>query len=333
MIFVGETDDDARELAFHLPDENDPLTGIEGHVHSTGEVLVRLPGSAAYVNADVTRVAEKGYGDYALKLTDAQVAEKGKIYIRVAVAGAQPWTGYEDIVSRSDFVGGAAIIPSTTRTFTLEDLREMLLRRAGVEESDDLTPEVLNDFINGALAELWDILKAKADERLLTSTTLSVTAGVANVAMPAGFYTMRKLEIVDTAMPSGYRQLRQISLDATHRFSQVVSKRYRYWLNAYNITLVPTPTADESLRLWYIPVAPYLDDDADTIDGWNGYEELVTALGFKRILARQDLSTADIERECARLADRVAAASDGRDAEPFYLVDQRPDFFDDEVID
>lgn len=331
MIFVDETDDDARELAFHLPDENDPLTGVTGHSFSTGEVLVRLPGAVAFVNADVTRVSEKGYGSYALKLTDAQVAEKGKIYIRVSVTGAQPWTGYEDIVSRSDFVAGAVSMPATTRTFTLEDLREMSLRRAGVEESDDLSEEVLNDYINGAIAELWDILKAKADERLLTSTTLSVTANVANVELPAGFYTMRKLEIVDASAPSGYRQLRQISLDATHRFSQVVSKRYRYWLNAYNITLVPTPTDSESLRLWYIPVAPYLDDDADTIDGWNGYEELIVALVFKRILARQDLSTADVERECARLADRIASASDGRDVEPFYLVDPQPGFYDDEV--
>jgi len=330
MIFLDETVDAQREVPFHLPDSTDPLTGVIGHTFATGEVLIRIPG-AGYVNADVSRVVEKGYGDYALQLTDAQVATAGKVYIRVSVTGAQPWTSFEDIISRSDFVSGGVVTPATQRTFTLADLRDMALRRAGVEESGDLTAAVLNDFINGALAELWDILKAKADERLLTSTTLSVTSGNANASLPAGFYTLRKLEIVDTGVSSGYRQLRSISLDATHRYGTVVSKRYRYWLNAYNITLVPTPNAAETLRLWYVPVAPYLVDDTDSIDGWNGYEELVTALVFKRILARQDLSTSDVERECARLADRIAAASDGRDAEPFYLNDPQPDFYDDEV--
>lgn len=331
MIFVDESVDAQREIPFHLPDSNDPLTGITGHTFATGEVLVRLPGGV-YANADISRVVEKGYGDYALQLTDAQVATAGKVYLRASVSGAQPWTSFEDIISRSDFVSSPSVVtPVTQRTFTLADLRTMALRRAGVEESDDLTSAVLDDFINSALAELWDILKAKADERLLTSTTLAVTSGTANVSLPAGFYTMRKLEIVDTSVPSGYRRLRQTTLDASHRSSSTVSKRYRYWLNAYNITLVPTPTANETLRLWYVPVAPYLDDDTDAIDGWNGYEELVVELVFKRILARQDLATGDVERECLRLADRIAAASDGRDVEPFYLNDPSPDFFDDEV--
>lgn len=329
MIFLDETVDAEREIPFHLPDETNPLVGVTGHVFASGEVLIRLPGGA-YANADVSRVVEKGYGDYALQLTDAQVTTAGKIYIRVSVTGAQPWSSWEDIVDRNNFVSSPVVTtPVTQRTFSLADLRAMALRRAGVEQSADLTPTVLNDYINGALAELWDILKAKADERLLTSTTLSVTSGNPNVALPAGFYTMRKLEIVDASAPSGYRRLRQTTLDATHRYGSVVSKKYRYWLNAYNITLVPTPTANESLRLWYVPVAPYLDDDADTIDGWNGYEELITALVFKRILQRQDLSTADVERECARLADRIAAASDGRDVEPFYLVDRSPEDDDD----
>lgn len=101
-ISVGEAVDARRELPFHLPDAVDPLQPFEGgaHVFAAGEVKIRLPGGA-YANADVTRVIAKGHGDYALVLTDLQVAARGKVFLAVIVEGAQPWTAYYDIVPAS----------------------------------------------------------------------------------------------------------------------------------------------------------------------------------------------------------------------------------------
>lgn len=332
MIFLGETDDNARQVAFHLPDVNDPLTGITGHTFVTGEVRISLPGGT-YADADVSRVIELGYGDYALKLTDAQVATAGKVFLRVNVTGAQPWTSAEDIINRAA-LGGATgtATPASNRAWTLAALRKAVLRRAGIKETGtaDLTAAILNEFVNEAIAELWDLLKRKADDRLVTSTTLSVTAGVATVALPATFYVLRKLEIVDGSAPSGYRQLRSVALDAKHRYSTITGKDYRYWQNAYNIELVPAPTTAETLRLYYIPVAPVLVDDNDAMDGYNGYEELVIQLAYRRVLVRQELSPTPANEEIDRLQGRIKEASDGRDAEPFYLDPRGARLFDDD---
>jgi hypothetical protein len=326
MIFLGETDDEARKVAFHLPDANDPLTPITGHAFVAGEVRIRIPGGA-YVDADPTRIVEEGYGDYALKLTDAQVAVAGKVFIRVNVTGAQPWTSAEDIINRQALSGSTgSFTPAGARSWTLAQLRRGILRRAGIKEAGtaDLTKSILNEFVNEAIAELHDLLLTKADDRLVTKMTLNVTANTESQDLPSSFYQLRKVEIVDGSAPSGYRQLHPVALDAKHLYSQVTSRRYRYYPHGYQLDLVPMQVQAETLRIYYIPVAAVLVDDNDAIDGWNGYEELIIQLGYRRVLVRQDLSPTPAETEIARLVGRISQAADGRDAEPFYLDPRGP---------
>ncbi len=219
------------------------------------------------------------------------------------------------------------------RTVTLAELRQNILDYGGVSRTAAWTSSVLNVFVNDAIAELHGMIKKKRDDRLVTSTTLTTAVGVETVSLPTTFLELRKLEIVDASEPSGYRRLRAGSLDASHRFSTLVGKRYRYRLQGGNLVLMPTPQAVETLRLYFIPYATVLTSDSDTLDGYNGYEQVVYALGWKRCLISQDLPTADLEREIGRLFDQVSSDADGRDAEPFYLNDPAPGFYDDEVID
>jgi len=71
--------------------------------------------------------------------------------------------------------------------------------------------------------------------------------------------------------------------------------------------------------MYYLPVAPLLVSDSDTFDGVSGYEELITALAWRRCLVRQDLDPGTMDREIARLTARIESAADGRDVEPFAL--------------
>lgn len=202
---------------------------------------------------------------------------------------------------------------------TLATMRSALLRRGGVEQSADLTPTVLNDFINEGVAQVWDLIKGKRDDRLVTSTNLATVVGVATVNLPVTFYELRKLEIVDSSTPSGFRRLRSHDLDASHLYATLYGKAYRYRLQGATIVLVPTPQAIESLRLWYIPLATALAADGDTFDGYNGYERLIFQYAWKLCLERQDLDPSPADRVIAKYEADIKAAADGRDAEPFYL--------------
>src|SRR4051812_37293718 len=131
------------------------------------------------------------------------------------------------------------------RLVTLSTLRSGILRRGGVENSADLTTTVLNEIVNEAVAELYDILKGKSDDRLVTSTTLATVVGTASVTLPADFYELRKLLIVDTQQPSGFTRLRKVDLDVAHLYYTLDGKRYRYRLQGASLFLHPTPQAIE----------------------------------------------------------------------------------------
>lgn len=205
------------------------------------------------------------------------------------------------------------------RTFTLLELRTRAMRRAGIDTSADLTPAVVNEFVNDGIARLWDILKGKDDDRLVTSASLSTTIGVAEVALPTTFLELRKLEVADASLPSGWRRLRSSTLDAQHLYSSLYNKRYRYRLQGSSLVLMPTPAAVETLRLYFIPYAAILTSDSDTFDGYSGYERYVVEYTYREILGRQNLDTSASDARLERIEGSVQAATDGRDVEPFYL--------------
>lgn len=204
------------------------------------------------------------------------------------------------------------------RTITLAELRTAVLERGGWSVSADLTAPVLNDFINEAIAELWDTLIQADKERLATSTNLVTIAGNDAVALPSTFYELLKLECQDGAE---WVRLLPVALKVAHRFRTLNGKHYRYRLQGSNIRLVPTPASVDTLRCWFIPYATPLVLDADTFDGINGYEEHVIQLAKYRCEVRQDLPSQEATyREVARLLQRVRTASSDRDAdEPFYI--------------
>lgn len=210
------------------------------------------------------------------------------------------------------------------RSFTLAQLRAAVQRRGSYENSADITPTLLNDFINEAVAECYDLLVEKWADYYTVSTTLATVIGVEAISLPADFYKLRKLEVLYNAAssPQQWCRLWPHELEVSHEYLTLYGKAYRYRLQAGNIILVPLPVAVESLRMYYIPAVALLAADGDTFDGINGYEELVVQLALLRCKRREELPTDDIEREVARLGQRVRSAADGRDATEAFSLDE-----------
>lgn len=202
---------------------------------------------------------------------------------------------------------------------TLLQMRTSIQFEGGWENSADITPALLNDFINRAVKRVWNVLRLKRGDLLIKRGTVATTINVDTVSLPSDFYQLRKIEIADTSAPTGFRRLRAVDLDVSHQFATLYAKRYRYRLEGVSIVLHPTPQAVESLRLFYIPTAPTLAADGDTFDGVNGFEDLVFDIVIYRCRNRQEQDVSVIERDIARMLAEVSAASDGRDAEPMYL--------------
>lgn len=92
MIALNETNEYAAEVAFNLPLASDPLTGLTGHTFVLGEVQIKLPGGA-WTNATLSKIVEKGYGRFAVRLTAAQCITAGDVFLRATVSGTQNYFG------------------------------------------------------------------------------------------------------------------------------------------------------------------------------------------------------------------------------------------------
>jgi hypothetical protein len=142
MIALNEPNAYAREVAFNLPLESDPLTGLTGWSFTLGEVQVRLPGGG-WIDAQLSQIVEKGYGRFCVQLTLAQVATAGDVFIRTDVADVQNYFGSDVIgqlsgdISVDSEVGSVSFYlplatdpifgaPLTGHTFTLGEVRVCL---------------------------------------------------------------------------------------------------------------------------------------------------------------------------------------------------------------
>lgn len=234
----------------------------------------------------------------------------------------------------ASFIGGDI----RGRFVTLAAMRLAIQRRGSYENSTDITPDILNDLINEACAEVWDILKSKRDDRLVAPVTIVYSANAASYDLSSlditdlngaetSFYELRKLEIADPSAASGWRRIHKVDLDVSHMYARLYGKRYRYRMqgalgtsqSSDQLVLHPTPVVDETLRLFIIPAAPILSADTDTFASVSGYEELIFQLAWRRCRDRQEQDLTSVDREIARLTARISAAADGHDVEPFYL--------------
>jgi len=220
-------------------------------------------------------------------------------------------------------------------TRTLLQLRTAVQRRGQYENSSDIDSAMLNDFINEAIAELYDMLLAKdAEYYTVIGSPFSLVANTESYVLDTvapGFYKLRKVEILmsGTAGQASARWQRLFphALEASHNYSQygLVAKGYRYRLEGANLAFAPIPASGDTTRVFYIPYPAALSADGDLFNFHNSYEELVVQLALLRCKRREELPTEDIEKEVARLAQRISAAADARDqAEPFYLDPHGP---------
>lgn len=210
-------------------------------------------------------------------------------------------------------------------TRTLAQLVQSLLVRGGYERSSDITPAVAGELINDALEESFNIIVERWDDfyTIISPTFVTVT-GVDTYALPTDFYKLRKLELlvsgVATDPGARWTRLLPIEVDDTHLERHTRHPKYR--LTRAGIVLVPgAVTAGQTLRTFYIPAAPQLELDTDTVQFDTPVEQkLVLQIALRDCYARQDLPTADIEGKIVQLAGQLRTAGDHDAGEPMYLT-------------
>lgn len=204
-------------------------------------------------------------------------------------------------------------------TLTLGDLRQRVRERADMEGSQFVTDAELTGYINQSAYELYDLLVLRyGADYFATSTNITTTGLTDSFALPTDFYKLLGVDLQlsgqdqwTSVRPFMFAERNRYPHQAVASFAGFTPCRYR--LFGSNLKLMPTPTAGQVYRVWYVPRWTELEADSDTLDGVSGWTEYVIVDAAIKCLIKEESDPSALMAVKGGLEKRIEAAADNRD--------------------
>ena len=219
------------------------------------------------------------------------------------------------------------------RTVSVAQLIIDSRRLADLENALDRFPdsEVIN-YINKGVAYLYRKMITVSDQPFFMKQApdIILQRGVSVYPVPQDF--LRVLSVHWASNPTGpWRPMEPFAeselwmlMDAGY-FGGVLPRAYRIYGDgatgaftqgtiptAYSIQILPAPSSGIA-RLRYVPTCPVLQNTTDLLDGILGFEDAVSTWAAVLMRRKDDLDTADLERDFGRIMDEVGKIARHRD--------------------
>lgn len=280
---------------------------------------------------------------------DTSVVTGTKYYYQVASVNTDGTSG---------FTAPLYAIPAPTGEMSLGQLRQLSQQKADLVNSQFITVPEWNNFINLAMYELYDLL-ITADEEYFVATPIQFTSqanpnlaylyplpdgvisynnGITNtpgyIAPP--FYKIKGVDLALNNSSNAYVTVNRFNFIDRNRFVYpntastiygVFNLQYRVLGNS--IEFIPTPSAGQQIRIWYIPRLLALLADTDvTSTGISGWNEYIICRAAKYALDKQNLDSTVLSQELLFITDRVQSTATNRDTgEPDRISNMRQNGF------
>lgn len=267
--------------------------------------------------------------------------------------GTQYW--YNVAASNTDgtsaYTEAQAIIPANPGETTLGAIRLAAQQTADRVNSKFVTTPEWNSFINLAQYELYDLLIGTYEDYYMATPIQFTTDGStfiyplpdglttfnnglnpsATVVAPA-IYKLRGVDLALQTASNAYVTINKFNFMDRNRFvfPNTASTIYGVFNMQYrqvggNIEFIPTPSANQSIRIWYIPRLTELLQDTDmtstSVSGWIRYVIVRAAI---YALNKEESDTALLQQELVFLKARIEEMAANRDAgEPDTITNIR----------
>jgi hypothetical protein len=188
------------------------------------------------------------------------------------------------------------------RTVTRAQLRTRARQLSNMENALDVWPDAdVNERIDTHTTALWDLLvQAMPPNYYATSTTYSVTSGTITYALPSDFMGVDAVYV------------QQGSTDKLRKLpSMRPGTRGNY----------QAPQASSTVQLDYVPNFTSFAGDSSTLDGVNGWDELVAAYVARDLLVKQRESGEQMDQKIAELRARIERMKVRDRSGPRYIRD------------
>ncbi len=269
------------------------------------------------------------------------------------IIGTQYWyqvSASTDGVTYSPYAPAQSAIPAPAGETTLASIRLQAQQRADRVNSNFVTTSEWNNYINTSMYELYDLLITTYEDYYLATPASFVTDGstflyplpnskntfnngITNAPFtPNALYKLQGVDLALQTANNAFVTINKFNFIDRNKFlyPNTASSIYgvfnlQYRMMGSNIEFIPTPTAGQTIRLWYIPRLTTLLQDTDTtsisISGWIEYV-IVKAAYYA--LTKEESDTTSLVQQLIALNDRIISSASNRDVgQPDRISDTR----------
>lgn len=233
-----------------------------------------------------------------------------------------------------------SLIPAPIAEMSLATLRLTSQQKADRVNSNFVTMQEWNQYISLAMYELYDLLITVYEDYYIAPIAQFNTDGSTYLySLPNGALTFtNSVSGASYIAPPIYKLLGvDLGINTANNAWVTVDKfnfidrnqfvypntastiygvfNLRYRMLGDKMEFIPTPSANQPIRMWYIPRLNAMLDDTDlTTLGVSGWLAYVIARAAKYALDKEESSTAHLDAELIYLKQRIEESASNRDA-------------------
>lgn len=275
-------------------------------------------------NVTFTQIAAPAVSNY----TDTAVIRGTQYYYQV---------GSANIGGNSPLTNSQGVVPVGTGEMTLGQIRLAAQQRADLVNSGFVTTQEWNSYINQSYFELYDLLVEAYEDYYLAPPALFLTNGnnnqyplpdgiltFQNAAgqnfVPPPFYKMNGVDVGLSNNNNAWFTLQKFNWNDRNNFVYpqlnstilgVFNMSYRVMGN--NLEFIPVPSANQYVRMWYVPRVLQLLKDTDILDGISGWTEYVIIDAAIKAMQKEESDVSALGVQKAAIIQRIEDASANRD--------------------
>lgn len=243
--------------------------------------------------------------------------------------------------TNSGFTIPQSAVPTPTGEMCLSQIRLAAMQRADRVNSNFVTLPEWRNYINQSMFELYDLLITTYEDYYIAQPIQFVSDGstflyplpngsntflnalnTSQTITPRPFYKLVGVDLALNNATNAYVTLNKFNFIDRNRFIYPNSAstiygvfNLQYRVMGSNLEFIPTPSAGQAIRLWYIPRLIELLQDTDTTDtGISGWIEYVIVKAAYYALTKEESDTQSLVMQLAALQRRIEDSAANRDA-------------------
>lgn len=232
----------------------------------------------------------------------------------------------------SAYCNPESVVPVSSGQMTLGQLRLAAQQRADRVNSQFVSSSEWNQYINQSIAELYDLLVTQYEDYYVKAPYTFQTDGSTNqYTLPTDFYKLLGVDLGLAGSGNAWVSLKKFEFISRNRyvFPQLTSTylgvfNLRYRLVGNTLMFIPTPSAAQFVRVWYVPRLTLLLKDTDIVDGISGWTEYVITDAAIKALQKEESDVSVLAAQKMALIKRIEESAMNRDAgQPDCISDTR----------